>query len=48
MTHNSKSASTQVRTSRIQIEVREIPVLNKPVVISRHDVDGDGGDIRNE
>jgi hypothetical protein len=42
------STSTQVRTSKIQVEVREIPVVKQQIMSSRHDVDGDGGDLRNE
>jgi hypothetical protein len=48
MSASTQSASAQVRTGRIQVEVREIPVVNPQVILSRHDVDGDGGDIRNE
>lgn len=48
MKRTDVSTATQVRASKIQVEVREIPVLSKQVSPSRHDVDGDGGDIRNE
>lgn len=39
--------STQVRSSKIQVQIREIPVVSKQVVV-RHDVDGDGGDVSKE
>jgi hypothetical protein len=48
MKYANASASIQVRPSRIQVEVREIPVVKKQAIVSRHDVDGDGGDISNE
>ncbi|WNZ26320.1 hypothetical protein HJG54_28210 [Leptolyngbya sp. NK1-12] len=48
MTHTSATASAQVRSSRIQVEVREIPVVKQQATLSRHDVDSDGGDISNE
>lgn len=47
MKHANVSAPAQVRSSKIQIEVQEIPVVKKQTV-SRHDVDSDGGDISNE
>lgn len=48
MKHANASASTPVRLSKLQVEVREIPVVKQQSVVSRHDVDGDGGDISNE
>ena len=48
MKHTNTSASTQIRPSKIQIEVREIPVVKQQAIISRHDFDPDGSDIRNE
>jgi hypothetical protein len=48
MKHTNVFASTQVRSSKIQVEVREIPVLKKQAIASRNDVDGDSGDISNE
>ncbi|MCU0525085.1 MAG: hypothetical protein MUF72_09695 [Elainella sp. Prado103] len=48
MKHANMSASTQARASKIQVEVREIPVIKKQATAVRHDVDSDGGDISNE
>ncbi|QZZ19299.1 hypothetical protein J5X98_18145 [Leptothermofonsia sichuanensis E412] len=48
MQRTNVSTSTQVRSSKIQVQIREIPVVSKQVVVRHHDVDGDGGDVSNE